>query len=771
MRKVLVLLTCFFLVPFFEYTGFFEVINNYFYDLSFRIRGPKTPSDKIIIISVDESTLQDLGRWPIRRSHYASLLDRLRQADVIAIDILFTEPSQDDAGLAAAIARHGRVILPVHIGNEMNIGYPVGTLSPYRTGHIHIEQGIDGVARGVFNTLFFRDHLLPSFSSVIYEAATGQTFQRSARPDDRNTPFPPFGKGERKRVSDEKGPGEPITQMDFMRINYFGGPETFKRIPLTDVLKGVYPGEFFKNKIILVGISAAGLGDHAFVPFTQERKGMPGVEIQANILNTILAGNSIKVLSPWVRWTIALILTLSFWVCFLKGTEKNGAILGLGILFLISVVDYGCFSKFHVWFAPAVYYASTILVFVLTYTFKLSEAISSLDRTYSTILPYLRWKEKMGEIQKGLSGIFTPGGIDSKAMVLTDVTNELIFEKELTDRALMSDVLGVVVFDPEGQNIFANSQASLVSQANLINIEKADEFIKGLSPYIIEKIGLDDIFTALNTAGGIVTFTVSLPRPKKRFFKADASYLSVAEKRYLLINLIDITKIKEMEILKGQIVTIVSHELKTPMTNIQGFSELLVQSLEGQEKKFADIILEESARLTKFVNTFLDINRIEEGRQQITKTLVNLSDLIHDTAAKIQPIAREKGITLYALAADPVRAVLIDRDLTEQCLLNLTENAIKYSPPDRDVAIRLSEQAHSVTIEVVDNGYGIREEDLGRIFEKFFRSYSETTEGIKGSGLGLTFVKEAVEAQGGQVVVESTFGKGAIFSIIFPKSG
>jgi signal transduction histidine kinase/CHASE2 domain-containing sensor protein len=760
MRKVLVLLTCFFLLPILEYTGFFEVINNYFYDLSFRIRGPKTPSERIIIISVDESTLQDLGRWPIRRIHYASLLDRLKQADVIAIDILFTEPSRDDAGLAAAIARHGRVILPVHIGNEMNIGFPVGTLSPYRTGHIHIEQGVDGVARGVFNTLFFRDRLLPSFSSAIYEAATGQTFQRSARPDNR----------EAERVSDEKGPGEPITQLDFMRINYFGGPETFKRIPLTDVLKGVYTEKYFKNKIILVGISAAGLGDHAFVPFSQERKGMPGVEIQANILNTILAGNSITVFPPWARWTIALILALVLFFCFFKVTEKNGAVLGLGIFFLISVIDYGCFSKFNVWFAPALYYSTTILVFVMTYTFKLSEAISSLDRTYITILPYLRWQEKMEGIQKGLSGIFTPGGIDSKAQVLTDVTNELIFEKELTDRALMSDVLGVVVFDPHGQNIFANSQATLVSQANSIDIDQAAEFIKGLSPHIIEKIGLDDIFTALNTAGGIVTFTVSLPRPEKRFFKADASYLSVAENRYLLINLIDITKIKEMEILKGQIVTIVSHELKTPMINIQGFSELLVQSLQGQEKKFADIIQEEAARLTKFVNTFLDINRIEEGRQQIIKTRVDLSDLIHATGAKVQPIAREKGITICALTADPVRAVWIDRDLTEQCLLNLTENAIKYSPPDREVTIRLSEQSHCVTIEVVDNGYGIREEDLGRIFEKFFRSYSETTEGIKGSGLGLTFVKEAIEAQGGNVVVESTYGKGSIFSIIFPKS-
>ena len=125
--------------------GLFQGINNYTYDLSFRLRGDRHPSGRIIIAAIDEKTLGRLGRWPLRRSHYAEFLDKTSQADAVGIDVIMSEPSDDDTELAQAIKRHGRVILPVYIDSQLNKMYPVGLLSPHSAGHIHIEQGIDGV--------------------------------------------------------------------------------------------------------------------------------------------------------------------------------------------------------------------------------------------------------------------------------------------------------------------------------------------------------------------------------------------------------------------------------------------------------------------------------------------------------------------------------------------------------------------------------------------------------------------------------------------------
>jgi signal transduction histidine kinase len=217
------------------------------------------------------------------------------------------------------------------------------------------------------------------------------------------------------------------------------------------------------------------------------------------------------------------------------------------------------------------------------------------------------------------------------------------------------------------------------------------------------------------------------------------------------------------------VVSLVSHEIKTPLLSIEGFSEMLCDTLEGETKGYAVIVQKESARLIRFLNTFLDISRIEGGQQPIRTVPVMLSDAVKEVARELRAVAEENGITLRAEMPEEISPVTIDRDLTKQCLINLIENAIKYSPPGKDVIIRLIEEIDHIRTEIIDHGIGIREEEVGKVFEKFYRAYSGDTRNIQGSGLGLTFVKEAVEAQGGKVSVKSRYGKGSKFSILFLK--
>ena len=178
-----------------------------------------------------------------------------------------------------------------------------------------------------------------------------------------------------------------------------------------------------------------------------------------------------------------------------------------------------------------------------------------------------------------------------------------------------------------------------------------------------------------------------------------------------------------------------------------------------------------NGRRNSVLNTFLDISRIEEGRQPIRIMSVALTDIVRETARELQAIAEKNDIMIVTEVPEVINQVKIDRDLTKQCIVNLLENAIKYSPKGKHVKLRVIEEIEYIRVDIEDSGIGIREEDIDRIFEKFYRASSDGTENIKGSGLGLTFVKEAIEAQGGKVSVKSSFGKGSQFSIIFSKTG
>lgn len=741
------------LILFVEYTGLFNGTDNYFYDLFFRLRGPGESSRNIIIIAIDDKTLEKLGRWPLRRLHYTSLLKWLREADMVAFDIIMAEPSEDDPALEEAVRQHGRVVLPIVIDDRMAITYSVINLAHDHTGHIHLEQGIDGVVREVYHTLLYKNRSLPSFTSAIYENAFGKTFRRTTH---------------------ERSQGQKvnITQLDRMNINYCGGPGTFERISLSDVLEGIYPPSYFKNRICLVGLTATGVAEILLTPFSQERKGTPGIEVHANILNTLLIGNGIRVAPYWMKWLSAVLLGLLSFLCFLRVSELWTAILVSVMFPCIAAVTCMLFSVFNVWVAPSIFFFTILCVFTISYAFKFNDAVIRLDRAYMTVTPHLRWHEgpdSREQVKQGVKGLLTPGGVYSKAQVLADITGQLIFEKQLTDTAIFSDVQGVLLFGPGRMSVLANNLAGTLCKENSLDMASIDAFMKGMPNFMVDKIDADSTLEKLYSGDHHVTFSVSFLSPEKTFFKVDASSLTIQGKRYPLFVFSDITTIKELEILKGHVVSLVSHEIKTPLASIQGYSEMLFETLEGEMKEYAAIVQKESGRLIRFLNTFLDISRIEEGRQPVRTASVVLSDVVREVAHELKVFAEENGITISTEIPGEISPVMIDRDLTKQCLINLVENAIKYSPPGREVILKLTEEIEHIRADTIDHGIGIREEEADMVFEKFYRASSDDTKHIQGSGLGLTFVREAVSAQGGKVSVVSRYGEGSKFSVIFPK--
>jgi PAS domain S-box-containing protein len=357
LRYVFILSLGIALILFSDYLGLFEGIDLYLYDLSFRIRGPLQTDKRIIIAAIDERTLNSLGRWPIRRGYYAQLLETAKEARAVGFDIIMAEKSDDDDILGNAIKNHGRVVLPVYIEREMDISYPAKALSSAKTGHIHVEQGIDGVIRMVFHTLRYRDTVLPSFASVIYELSD-KTVLRLQKPAET-----PVG---HKATNT-------ILQSDPMNINYFGPPGTFQQISLLDVISGKYPRSFFRDKIILVGVTTPGLEERMLTPFTQHRDRMAGVEVHANILNNLIAKNNIHAVYDPLRWIITVIISIFCFFLFIQFDERKATLLWTLGLVLITGSVYILFSAMRIWAGPAIMYVALTFMFLTAHVVRLEE--------------------------------------------------------------------------------------------------------------------------------------------------------------------------------------------------------------------------------------------------------------------------------------------------------------------------------------------------------------------------------------------------------------
>ncbi|MBI4777077.1 MAG: CHASE2 domain-containing protein [Deltaproteobacteria bacterium] len=154
--------------------GLLTSVDSYLYDLGFRLRGSIPHDRHIVIIAIDEKTLNTLGRWPIRRKYYADLLDRLEHAGCVGFDIIMSEASPDDAGLNSAIDKHSRVVLPIYITNDLFTDAPDRSLFGATVGHIHVEQDVDSIVRSVFHNITYRNHSVPSFSSAMYRILGGR---------------------------------------------------------------------------------------------------------------------------------------------------------------------------------------------------------------------------------------------------------------------------------------------------------------------------------------------------------------------------------------------------------------------------------------------------------------------------------------------------------------------------------------------------------------------------------------------------------------------
>jgi PAS domain S-box-containing protein len=350
---------------------------------------------------------------------------------------------------------------------------------------------------------------------------------------------------------------------------------------------------------------------------------------------------------------------------------------------------------------------------------------------------------------------------------------QIIAERNKTQTIIKNIADGAVVTDPKSRVLILNAVAE-----KWFGLQESEAFEKPLSDYIKEPRLLQLISEATSNKTSVLpAVEINLKVSgewKPRTLQARAA--RVLQENGELIGIVtilrDVTQQKEIDKMKTELVSMVAHELRSPLTSISGFSELLLDSdiTPEQSSEYANIILKEANRLSDLINKFLDISRIESGRIQPKKVRMDLGETVQMVVGNNSYLASRKGIEVDIHRPDRLDEVIADSGMMEQVFLNLFSNAIKYSADKTRIDFVLRQTEDEIIVEVHDQGYGIPPKALSKIFDKFYRvTENEKVRETTGSGLGLSLVKQIVEMHGGRIEVESELGHGSVFSVFLAR--
>jgi len=230
----------------------------------------------------------------------------------------------------------------------------------------------------------------------------------------------------------------------------------------------------------------------------------------------------------------------------------------------------------------------------------------------------------------------------------------------------------------------------------------------------------------------------------------------------------DISYLKELDRLKSDFIHTVSHDLRSPLTSILGYTELVERAgpLNPNQQEFLHRLQSSTQHITTLINDLLDLGRLEAGFDT-RREFVQLQNILEYSLVMFEVQVKKKNITLITDIASDLKALRANPIRIRQMLDNLIGNAIKYTLPEGTVRVSMSMQGDQIVLKVEDTGPGIPPEEQGLVFEKFYRA-TNTIDGVEGSGLGLAIVKSIVDSHQGRIWVESTVGKGSVFIVLLP---
>jgi len=701
----------------------------------------RAPDDDIVIVAIDNRSVAELGRWPWPRRLHADLLRELAKAQprAVAYDVLFVEPAAEDADLGAAIAAARPVFLPVTFDVPGPDGAPYDLLPPVEPlrsaaaglGQVNVHFDQDGVVRRAY--LHERDgaNFWPHMMAAMVQAAEA-----------------PGAIAPKPRV--DQNPSAPLVREDPLMISFAGPPGHFRTVSFVDALRGATPEAFLRDKLVLVGATADGMGDRYATPLSNHTEIMSGIELQANLLDTLLGAHAIRPLAAPAAALLSLLPLVLALAGFLFLRPRENLILGGALLALTLIASGALFLFGRLWAPPNAALAGLLLAYPLW-------SWRRLEATNSYMLQELRDFAQEPDLLSALS--------DPKDPALTDVVDRrmaLLHRAILRARNLRRLVLDALQGLPDatlvaaldGQVLIANREAEALFGALNENAQTpVSELIARLSP---------EIELPTPTDGGPPT-DVELSLPDGRAFHVLRTALTQAggEPAGWIVRFTDITALKAAGRQRERILELLTHDMRSPQVSI--LTLLGGAGPGGLSNDAAARIGGYARRTLSLADDFVNLARAETGAYALEP--LNLGDVLLDAVDDLWPQSSARGNEVTVTGVEDELLVEADRSLLTRALINLVDNAIKYSPTGAPIECRLSVADGRVVCAITDHGRGMTQEQVANLFKRFQRVGGDKVPGV---GLGLSFVHAVIQRHGGTISCVSAPGRGTTFRVSLP---
>ncbi len=719
----------------------------------------------IALIGIDEPSLKQLGRWPWPRNIHATLINRLTEANarVVVLDVILSETDEAsgeaDRVLAAAIAASGRVILPVtkdvFDGRIFGEALPAGPLSvaPARLAHIGLTPDADGVLRSVF----LRGGMGYPRYDVSSLAALRQAFPASW-PNDRVLP------GE--LLSRVPGNGATWRDENRYRIPYAGPPGHFVHVAYIDVLRADVPLAQFKDKIVFVGATAPSMRDEFPTPVSARIGAMPGIEVQANLLQGLMEGFDLRQATELTVLLVSWGLLVSLMIAYLWLTPRLSLVVTLLAAAAVLVAAMAGYRFLQVWLPPTTILAALALAYPLWSWRKLEATQRYFDAELARIAqePVIVPQEIARKIAPAISAnAFVPDVIESRIATLQATTQRLRNLNRFVADSLESLPDASLFTDANARVMLANSSADRLFKSRRRGADREpDQPLEGRD--LFELLAAFRHGDARNwrelwmdAYDETQTLSVEARSVDEREYlvRIAPSFSARGNQTGSILTLVDVTPLRESERRRDEALRFLSHDMRSPQASILTLLEMYhgdPQSMPAE--KLTERVGRYARRTLNLADDFLRLAKAERVDARNFEQL-DLAELLRDAAEDAWADAKARNIRVDINLEIDDAWMLGDRDLLMRALMNLLSNAIKYSAADTTVLCTLRNVAGALQLEIADQGYGIAEDDMPRLFTRFTRLQHADQPTEAGIGLGLVFVKTVIERHGGSIAVHS----------------
>ncbi len=437
----------------------------------------------------------------------------------------------------------------------------------------------------------------------------------------------------------------------------------------------------------------------------------------------------------------------------------NSFFAGLAILFLLFTVGFFSIRK---------YFLTVKLVYnaVILYGKGDFSYVPDFDKPEQVRLLSESLKEMADTFQSRLKNIIHQR--NESEMILSSMIETVI---------VLDEHLVIIKINQAGL-LLVNRKREEVENRSLIEVFRNSDLYEFATEVLMGEVRRETLISLYSTSPAFLIQDEPFPeKGRKLFLQVHGISINLegndSGHKAVLLVLHDITKIKHLENMRKDFVANVSHELKTPITSIKGFVEtLLGGALKNSEKAshFLEIIEKHTNRLNMIIDDLLSLSRLEQVENTgMEYKRFSLSSIISRAVSVCSEKAEGKDITINIEASVDLSAEIIPQ-LIEQALINLVDNAIKYSSRNSEIEIALTSEDNHVIISVIDHGVGIPTGSLDRVFERFYRVDKARSREMGGTGLGLAIVKHIALAHNGEALVQSSLGEGSVFSLVLPAS-